>query len=407
MKHRFVWASSLALAFTLCSQINTSAITNGVIYISTREPQDTASFGQDSLSNQEKGPGMCTPGDVAMGLLLGDYGYTTRVLLDRILGGTAGTNGFYWCSADFPGTAVIERDEALFPFDLNMTPALVIISGSSAGAAVPFPTITNGIPMMMGEHTTLGSGANVGSFFMYDNTLGSSSDPNQGNTTNKHMKVLNPNHPILQGIPLDSEGRVKIWRDAYPEENSHLPVGGKANYEFRWCTHSVAAAAEGTEVLGVMSGVNANDDTNRACLAVCEVGGKLANGASNEVRLVHFFVNEQGSGGSRRIFTALTDLGKVIFVRAAKWAMGETLTPYQPLGLIQVSQINPTQIELAWQGTASKNYKIIGTANLAATSVLDWQTVAEDIPGVDGTVTAKLDISSGPPYAFLRVMPVP
>ncbi len=86
---------------------------------------------------------------------------------------------------------------------------------------------------------------------------------------------------------------------------------------------------------------------------------------------------------------------------------GRNPYPYQPLGLIQVSQINPTQIELAWQGTASKNYKIIGTANLAATSVLDWQTVAEDIPGVDGTVTAKLDISSGPPYAFLRVMPVP
>jgi hypothetical protein len=36
-----------------------------------------------------------------------------------------------------------------------------------------------------------------------------------------------------------------------------------------------------------------------------------------------------------------------------------------------------------------------------------WQTVAEDIAGVNGEVAVTLDISGGPQYAFLRVLPVP
>ena len=36
------------------------------------------------------------------------------------------------------------------------------------------------------------------------------------------MKVLLPNHPIMQGIPLDAQNRVKIWRDPYPDENAHV-----------------------------------------------------------------------------------------------------------------------------------------------------------------------------------------
>jgi hypothetical protein len=37
----------------------------------------------------------------------------------------------------------------------------------------------------------------------------------------------------------------------------------------------------------------------------------------------------------------------------------------------------------------------------------NWQTVVQDIPGSNGTVSVKLDISAGPQYAFLRVKPVP
>lgn len=42
MKHRFIWAGALALAVTGMSQVQTMAITNGVIFISTRNAQDTA-----------------------------------------------------------------------------------------------------------------------------------------------------------------------------------------------------------------------------------------------------------------------------------------------------------------------------------------------------------------------------
>ena len=88
--------------------------------------------------------------------------------------------------------------------------------------------------------------------------------------------------------------------------------------------------------------------------------------------------------------------------------MGETLTPYKPLGLIRVSQLNSLQIQLMWDGTASKNYKILGTQNLLdAGNPANWQTVVQDIAGVDGPVSVKLDISAGPQYAFLRVKPVP
>ena len=71
----------------------------------------------------------------------------------------------------------------------------------------------------------------------------------------QYMVVVAPNHPILQGIPLDSQGRVKIWRDPYPEENAHLPPSGspKPNYKYSWTyvdiTTSIVAPA--TTILGL------------------------------------------------------------------------------------------------------------------------------------------------------------
>ncbi|HXJ71886.1 MAG TPA: hypothetical protein VNM37_03495, partial [Candidatus Dormibacteraeota bacterium] len=125
-------------------------------------------------------------------------------------------------------------------------------------------------------------------------------------------------------------------------------------------------------------------------------------------RLVHWFINDQGSGGSRRCFNSLTDLGRVIFIRTVKWALGEPLTPYQPLGLIRVSKVGQQQIRLEWNGLASKNYKILGTRNLFGPSDFsNWQTVAQDIPGSNGTISATFDVSHAVQYAFLRVMPVP
>ncbi len=408
MKQRFAWAGALALATLFTSQIQMLGGTNGVIVISTRAPQDTAA-GSEYFTD-EKGPGMVTPGDVAMAELLGDYGYSCRLLLDKILGDTATS----WATGPLP------RDYFLFPQNPDLAPILIIISGSSSSAEVPFPTQTNGIPLMMGEHVTLGANAGrAGSIYMYTGTA--SNDPNQGNTTNLYMKVVNKTHPIMQGIPLDSQDRVKIFRDPYPEENAHIPTNsttgavlGKLNYEFRWCTQAAADKAPGTVILGVLAGKTEIDDESRACFAVCDVGGMLAfnpnvgAAEASQVRLVHMFFNEQGSGGPRRVFNALTDMGRVLFVRAAKWAMGETLAPYQPLGLIRVSQVGSQQIQLAWDGSAAKNYKIVGTRNLlGAANFSNWQTVAQDIRGVDGPVSVKFDISGAPEYAFLRVAQMP
>jgi hypothetical protein len=399
MKHRTAWISALALAVFATGHNQTMAITNGVIVITTRANQDTASASE--YVTDEKGPGMVSPGDVAMVELLGDHGYTCRLLLDKLLASRATAfcstppDPFPWLEADLLNPA--------------FAPALIINSGSSAGADVP-PRNTNGVPVMMGEHTTVGDRANAGSVYMYTNG-GESTDPNgtASSGPSKYMVVLNTTHPIMQGIPLDAQGRVKIWRDAYPLENAHLPVGGFENYQYRWCAIPSSNAAPGTVVLGEIEGIAGGKD-HMAVFAVVEAGGILGFNATlgyaptNDARLVHIFVNDTGSNNPRRIFNSLTDLGRVLFVRAAKWAMGETLTPYQPIGIIEVSLINPSQIQLSWAGSADRNYKILATTNLFGPSDFsNWQTLAQDIPGTNAVISRKFNISSGPQYAFLRV----
>ena len=398
MKNRFVWASAVALAVTVSSQVQTMAITNGVILITTRKSQDSAYSVTDW--SDERGPGVCAPGDAAMAQLLGDHGYSCRIVLDAML--NPNVSG---------GCIPAPGDPNLFLTTLNpnLAPNLVILSGSSGGADIP-PVSTNGIGVMVGDHTVLGDGArgNPGSVYMYKN--GGASDAQNADASGQYMKVLLPNHPIMQGIPLDALGRVKLFRDAYPEENAHIPVGGnlnvlpsRYNVTIQWVTN----AAPGTQVIGVRD--NAQD---RACFAVMDIGGELADPTFStgytSNRLVHLFINENGSGNARRAFLWLSDIGRVIFVRAAKWAMGETLTPYVPLGVIQTSMVSPSKIKLEWTGLATKNYKVLGTANLlAASDITQWQTVVQDIPGTNGPTSVKLDISNGPQYAYFRVMPVP
>lgn len=407
MKNRFLWASALTLAVTVASPIQMKAITNGVVLISTRAPQDTAAGA--SYYTDEGGPGMATPGDLDMLNLLSDHGYTCRLVLDQLVNGVAVANG--WVTAPPPPETWYQ------PVNPDLAVMLLIVSGSGGSGDAPPPTQALGIPMMVGEHVVLGNRADrPGSIHMYINGS-ESSDRTQDQTTNKYMKVLAPNHPIMQGIPLDAQGRVKIWRDKYPEESKYMPsaTGGAGrfdNYKFRWCLQNVANAAAGTTVLGVL-----DEDNSKACFAVNDIGGLLAENIglgyaeTNQIRLVHMFVNEDGSNNPRRDFNSLTDIGRVIFLRAAKWAMGETLTPYVPLGLIQTTMVSPNKIQLEWTGSAAKNYKVLGTVNiLGASDSSNWQTLVEDIPGVDpgiGVTSVKLDISNGPQYAFLRVMPVP
>ena len=378
MRQKATWAGALALAITTATCVQTRA---GVIMISTRNPQDTQ-FGTEFLTD-EKGPGMATPGDVAMASKLHDNGYTCRLILDKLLG---------------PAASTVGQDPQAFlqPVNKDFAISLIIMSGSGGSADTPPPP--PGIPLMMGEHVCLGNNeARQGSIFMYNGTA--SNDPNESSTppATKFMKVLTPDHPILAGIPLDAQGRVKIFREPYPEEELHVPAGGKRNFEYRWCTQVKADAASGTTVLAVLDGAE-----DRVCLAVTEKGGKLANGQVASARLVHMFTNEQGSGGSRRVFLALTEAGQLLFIRAAKWAMGETLPRYKSIRVSDVKPAGLQGVKLTWESSAKENYKIQASTDLGV-----WQTVVEDVPGSDGVLSRTLEIGPAPQSIFLRIAAVP
>ena len=123
------------------------------------------------------------------------------------------------------------------PADTNdlYSAQLVILSGSGSGGDFPEPN-TNGIAIMAGDHTIIGDRANKGSLFMYGNSGASNADGNNNyrrpGAYPVHEGPASQTHPIMQGIPLDAQGRVKIFRDRYPEENAHVPTGGKVNYMF-------------------------------------------------------------------------------------------------------------------------------------------------------------------------------
>lgn len=385
MKNRFVWAGALALATIANSQMESQAVTNGIVLITTRKSQDISFANTDNYDI--KGPGCASPGDVAMSELLGDNGYSSRVIPDAFLN-TAISNPYTGSAGD--------PDFYLYPGDPTFNVSLVILSGSSGSADVPFIDPTNGVPIMIGEHSCISDRSILCSCYMYSN--GNSSANLVNPSAGQYMKVLQPHHPILEGIPLDAQGRIKIFRDAYPEENAHVPTGGKPNYEYSWTTQFTSNAAPGTTVLGVL---DSNQD--RAVFGVNDVGGMLSNGGNNTIRLVHFFVNEDGSGGSRRMFNALTVWGRILFVRTAKWAMGETVAPYQGFNIIDVGQVAPGQIKLRWQGSHDKNYRIDGT-----TDFVNWQPIVDSIPGgVDGVVSRTLNIASGPSGLFMRVAAIP
>jgi len=429
-KHRRIWIGALALGLMVLSTLQTLAVTNGLVLITTRTAHDALwrQISSSSLwdADDYKGPGIFSPGDVTMATLLQDHGYSPRLVPEWILRLDA---------FDPYGTYVNLNPEYYYgggggptrPNDTNylMSAQLIIVSGSGSSADMP-QVNTNGIPIIMGEHSCVGDAVRNGhsSIYMYKDVRsgdisGSTFPPANPDVLYMKVTAAGKAHPILQGIPLDDQDRIKIWRDPYPEENAHVPTGGKPNWRYLWLTVNLdpslappATPAAGTTILGRLA-----SDTNRAVFAVMEAGGELApldNDPSHPwygrttapSRLVHWFVNEDGSGGSRRAFNCLTDIGKVIFIRTCKWAMGEALQPYQPLGIIRVSALNATQIKLEWDGLASKSYKVLGSADLFAHPTA-WQTIAQDIPGVNGTVSATLDISGAPQYAFLRVMPAP
>lgn len=434
MRHRIVWAGALALAATIASQAETQPNTNGVVIITTRSATD-AFWRQQSSSglwdgDDAKGPGVFSPGDAAMAIVLQDNGYTTRMLPEKALSYTQTVSaGVTDPTLDWLGMP----NDPLNYYKGGGGPSsgtsselwaaqLIIVSGSGGSADMPPPN-TNGVPIIMGEHSCLGD-ATAGvprdhsELFLY-------SSRNSGNLTSPsthglYMKVMAPNHPIMQGIPLDAQNRVKIFRDPYPEETLHnVPdpsktdfVPAKSNYEISWtavdCSSGKSLPAPGLTIIGVL-----DSNPNQVVFAVMDAGGQLADTSDSvsqwfglttaPVRLVHFFVNEGGSSNSRRAFNALTVWGRIIFVRTCKWAMGETLQPYQSLGIKEVTQVGKSSIKVAWLGALDKNYRLDGS-----TDFVNWQPVVDSIVGgTSGTVSCTLDISGGPQAAYLRLAALP
>lgn len=370
--------TALAACFTLPS----GAWADGSVLVLTRSQQDLtwSIVERDDI----RGPGQATPGDVALMSLLEDNGYTGLMEIESELNpnrinpyhGDAGSQIRY-----------------LFPEDPNFNVKLVVMTGS--GDAVNYPSLSDfEVGVMCGESGILGNQAVDGALHMYNNTF---STP-EAATAGKYMKVLNPNHPIMQGIPLDADGRVKIVRESYPEENAHVPEDGWQNYSFFWCLAKASDAGPGVNVLGVL-----DSDPDWAALAIADVGAELSNAAHAGSRLVHLPWTERiPANNVGRSFNCMTELGQVIFLRAAKWAMGETLEPYQPVGNVTVTVTAPGQIQLSWQAKADRNYRILGSADITAHPGT-WEVIVEDIPGVDGIQTRKLNISGAVATAFLRV----
>ena len=288
----------LTLAITASSLVELMAQTNGVILITTRKDQDL-SWGFTDLNNV-KGPGQISPGDAEMSIVLGNYGYSSRFILDTELNPTR-VNPYTGLAGDTPFY--------VYPSDANFTARLIINSGTSGSADVGAPN-TNGVPIMMGEHSCISDvvRASHNSLYMYS---GSGSDDIRDTELNQfpsqYMVVVAPNHPIMQGILLDAQNRVKIFRDPFPDENAHVPPTGKPNYEYAWTTMNASQKAAGTTIIGLMAG-----DTNKSCFAVADVGAQLASTSNDpehpwqiafgdnkaHQRLVHWMVNDQGSGSA-------------------------------------------------------------------------------------------------------------
>ena len=421
LKHRFVWAGALALATTLTSQVTTLGQTNGVIMIVTRYSHDLSWNMEDGDRCDGfvvTGAGQVSPGDSQMAELLGDYGYPTRVIIDmelQSMGDTCARANPYTLFPPDPTNYLAGGSSDLSgPFNPDYKACLIIQSGSANSSRAP-QLAKFGIPYLCGEHVILSDRTDrVGSIFMYSRENGGSDDTaGQTLSTNQWMKVTAAGklHPILQGIPLDANDCVKIYRDPYPEEFSHMPIGGNPLWQWDIPYQWVANAAPCTTVLGLLG----SDDT-KSIFAVADPDKLLAPNPNlgyaetNKSRMVHYYVSEGGGNSYRRVFNSLSDLGRVIFVRAAKWAMGETLTPYVPLGIIKVSSVGSQQIQLSWTGSSTKSYKVLGTSNILGPSdFYNWQTVAQDIAGVDGAyaTSVKLDVSRAAQVAFLRVTPVP
>lgn len=426
----------LALGAIIPSQMNAAytnsngtIITNGTIIVTTRAAGDGHFFLQSSSTiddmDDNRGPGF-SPGDSAMCELLQDNGYSTKLLPDKALNAVAFNGGACLNVYGAANDPSVYYDGLSGPANTSgynelLTPMLVVISGSGSSADVAPPN-TNGIPIVCGESAVIGatdSGPSGGtpashaSLCLYSHrSVGNRTSPTSDGL---YMRIVNTNHPIVQGIPLDAQGRVKIFRDPYPDENAHvLTPGGLSNYQISWCCANVGSGqsipAPGLDIIGVL-----DTQTNQVVLAAMERGGQLGDTTQDPLnpwynyttapsRLVHMFVNEQGGNQSRRCFNALTIWGRVLFLRACKWAMEEDLQPFKGLGFVDVSLVGPSTIRLGWNGSIHNNYRIDGTTDFAS-----WVPIVDSITnnGDNVRVTRTLNMAAAPQAVFMRIAALP
>lgn len=301
MNRKRIFVYGLLVALALASVATAQEPDHrGIVLVSSRI--------QAFEGHQGDPPEGCTPGDVAMLLLLQNAGYRGKIAFDTFLESE-------FIEADARGDYV----------------EIVIISGSSSSSNVQ--KVEDGVPAMMGEHVTLANPERAGYIGFYGDGADTGDRNRWGSDTEgltQYMKIIDKEHPITVGIETDENGLVKILREPYPTEDQFngLPEGAdtsqleyKPNYEFAWPEANVSAAAPGTHVLAV----NPLDET-KSIFAVVEEGGELADGSTATARLIHYFVNENGSGGTQRRFMALNSTGRLLFLRAAQWAMGDPLT---------------------------------------------------------------------------------
>jgi len=276
----------------------------GTFLVSSRNQGFATPFGE--------GP---TAGDMAMVILLQNAGYRGKLVPDVNLPDSI---------ADLEA-----RGDTL---------ELVILSGSSSSGDVQ--AVPAGVAAMMGEHVTLQNSSRTGYIPFYTDN-GQSADSNrwsQDASKTQYIKIVNTTHPITQGIQTDANGMVKILRDPYPTEDAYCrpdpavdsTTPYKKNYEFAWPQEPISAAAPGLTVLAVNP-----FDESLAVFAVLDKGATMANGQAASARYVHIFVNDNGSGGTRRRFIALNETGRLLFVRAAQWALGDPLSSFPPTAEVE------------------------------------------------------------------------
>ncbi|MBW7939423.1 MAG: hypothetical protein H3C63_11640 [Candidatus Omnitrophica bacterium] len=293
MKHATVIALVVLLLIPIMAMAQPDP--RGQILVSTRNKSIYAVPPTESVS----------PGDMGALILLQNAGYRGKLYADAYMPDE-------YTAAEVTGDTI----------------ELVYLSGSSSSSDVQ--AVPEGVPVLMGEHVTLANPARAGTipFYAEGTSTGDTNRWGQDSTgLTQYMKLVNTSHPITQGIQTDANGLVRILRDPYPNEDAYsrpdpLVSGSwKKNYEYAWPGADIAGKASGLTVLGVSP-----LDETRVVFAVLEQGATMANGQPASARYVHIHVNENGSGGTMRRFLGMNETGRLLFLRAAQWAMGDPLS---------------------------------------------------------------------------------